>query len=135
MVSGAAAAGTVFTLSTIATSSIEEIATGAPDVLRFFQLYIYRERQITVQLVQRVERAGFSALVLTVDTPFFGKRRDDNRNKFRLPSHLRCARDVTACRDAILRTTGNSRGMQWLTAHRRTGTAGAAEMSGLSAEL
>jgi (S)-2-hydroxy-acid oxidase len=63
-------------------------------VLRFFQLYIYRERQITVQLVQRAERAGFSALMLTVDTPFFGKRRDDNRNKFRLPPHLRYARWV-----------------------------------------
>ena len=91
IVAGAAAMGTCFTLSTIATSSIEEIATACPTSLRFFQLYIYRERDVTRQLIARAEQAGFTALVLTVDTPFFGKRRADNRNKFKLPSHLKSA--------------------------------------------
>lgn len=86
---GAYAMGTAFTLSTIATSSLEDIAAGAPDVLRFFQLYIYRDRDVTRQLVRRAESAGFSALILTVDTPFFGKRLADNRNKFKLPPHLK----------------------------------------------
>ena len=81
-------AGTAFTLSTIATSSVEQIAKGAPEVTRFFQMYIYRERDITLQLLRRAEKAGFSALLLTVDTPFFGKRLADNRNRFKLPSHL-----------------------------------------------
>jgi (S)-2-hydroxy-acid oxidase len=81
--------GVPFTLSTIATSSLEEIATGAPNVLRFFQLYIYKQRDITRQLVRRAEKAGFSALCLTVDTPFFGKRLADSRNKFKLPPHLK----------------------------------------------
>nr|XP_045625389.1 hydroxyacid oxidase 1-like isoform X2 [Procambarus clarkii] len=83
--------GTAFTLSTIATTSIEEIAEKAPDTLRFFQLYIYKDRKITTNLVRRAETAGFSALVLTVDAPQFGLRRADIRNKFTLPPHLKMA--------------------------------------------
>ncbi len=85
----AASMETAFTLSTIATSSIEEVANAAPRSLLFFQLYIYRDRDVTRQLVRRAERAGFSGLMLTVDTPFFGKRRADDRNKFTLPAHLK----------------------------------------------
>jgi (S)-2-hydroxy-acid oxidase len=88
----AAKMNTAFTLSTIATTTMEEVAAAtSPGSLRIFQLYIYRERDITRQLVARAERAGFAALMLTVDTPFFGKRRDDNRNKFKLPPHLKMA--------------------------------------------
>jgi len=82
---------TCFTLSTISTSSIEEVASACPSCLHFFQLYIYRDRDVTRQLIARAEQAGFAALVLTVDTPFFGKRRADNRNKFKLPPHLKSA--------------------------------------------
>ncbi|XP_076234394.1 hydroxyacid oxidase [Calliopsis andreniformis] len=85
----AEAAGTVFTLSTISTSSIEEVAQAAPSGIKWFQLYIYNDRKITLDLVKRAERAGFKALVLTVDAPLFGDRRADIRNKFSLPSHLR----------------------------------------------
>ncbi|KAG1652501.1 Hydroxyacid oxidase 1 [Nymphon striatum] len=81
--------GTAMILSTIATSSIEEIAEGAPSLLKWFQLYIYRDRKITQQLVIRAEKAGYKAIVLTVDTPMFGLRLADARNKFKLPSHLR----------------------------------------------
>ncbi|CAL4061526.1 unnamed protein product, partial [Meganyctiphanes norvegica] len=80
---------TVFTLSTIATSSIEEVAIAAPDSLRFFQLYIYKDRDVTAGLVKRAETEGFAAIVLTVDAPQFGIRRADARNKFALPEHLR----------------------------------------------
>lgn len=88
-ISAAEAAGTVMILSTIATSSIEEIAEGAPSLFRWFQLYIYRDREITKQLVRRAEKAGFKALVLTIDAPMFGLRLADARNKFSLPCHLR----------------------------------------------
>ncbi len=84
-----------FTLSTIATSSIEEVAEGAADGLRFFQLYIYKQRTLTKQLIDRAERCGYKALMLTVDTPFFGKRLADNRNKFKLPAHLKLVGGVT----------------------------------------
>lgn len=85
----AEAHGTIYVLSTISTSSIEEVAEAAPNAIKWFQLYIYNDRNITVNLVRRAERAGFKALVLTVDAPLFGDRRADIRNKFSLPSHLK----------------------------------------------
>ncbi|XP_011867160.1 PREDICTED: hydroxyacid oxidase 1 [Vollenhovia emeryi] len=87
----AEAAGTIFILSTISTSSIEEVAEAAPKGIKWFQLYIYTDRNVTLNLIRRAERAGFKALVLTIDAPFFGDRRADLRNKFSLPSHLRFA--------------------------------------------
>ena len=54
-------------------------------------MYIYRDREVTRSLVARAERAGFSALVLTVDAPMFGRRLDDIRNRFSLPPHLSMA--------------------------------------------
>lgn len=84
-------AGGVFILSTLSTSSIEEVAAAAPDCTRWFQLYIYKDRTVTEQLVRRAEAAGYKALVLTVDAPVFGHRRADVRHKFQLPSHLHLA--------------------------------------------
>ncbi|CAG0889338.1 unnamed protein product [Cyprideis torosa] len=83
--------GTVFILSTISTTSIEDVAQSIPHGVKWFQLYIYKNRDITLELVRRAEEAGFEALVLTVDAPHFGKRRGDIRNNFQLPSHLRMA--------------------------------------------
>lgn len=75
-------------MSTLATSSIEEVAAAAPDTHKWFQLYIYKQREITKGLIRRAEKNGFKAIVLTVDAPTFGVRRADVRNKFRLPEHL-----------------------------------------------
>ncbi|MED6192620.1 Lactoylglutathione lyase [Stylosanthes scabra] len=82
-----AAAGTIMTLSSWATSSVEEVASTGPGI-RFFQLYVYKDRNIVIQLVRRAERAGFKAIALTVDTPLLGRREADIKNRFTLPSHL-----------------------------------------------
>ncbi|RWS31199.1 hydroxyacid oxidase 1-like protein, partial [Leptotrombidium deliense] len=82
---------TIMTLSTIATSSIEEVANAAPSAVKWFQLYIYKDRKVTEHLIRRAESNGFEALVLTIDSPFFGTRYADIRNKFCLPPHLRMA--------------------------------------------
>ncbi|CAI5961764.1 unnamed protein product [Closterium sp. NIES-64] len=63
-------------LSSWATSSVEEVASVGPG-LRFFQLYVYKDRQVVEQLVRRAERAGFKAIALTVDTPRLGRREAD----------------------------------------------------------
>ncbi|XP_058143523.1 2-Hydroxyacid oxidase 1 isoform X1 [Dasypus novemcinctus] len=76
-------------LSSWATSSIEEVAAAAPDALRWLQLYIYKDREVTKQLVQRAERMGYKAIFVTVDTPYLGNRFDDVRNRFKLPPQLR----------------------------------------------
>ncbi|CAI5517107.1 unnamed protein product [Closterium sp. Naga37s-1] len=74
-------------LSSWATSSVEEVASVGPG-LRFFQLYVYKDRQVVEQLVRRAERAGFKAIALTVDTPRLGRREADIKNRFVLPPHL-----------------------------------------------
>lgn len=80
---------TCYITSTYSTCSVEEICAAAPNGYRWFQLYVYRDRKLSEQLVHRVEALGYKALVLTVDVPYTGKRRDDIRNQFKLPPHLR----------------------------------------------
>jgi isopentenyl diphosphate isomerase/L-lactate dehydrogenase-like FMN-dependent dehydrogenase len=80
MARAAKAAATVMCMSTMATSTPEEVAeTGVP---RWFQLYVFRDEGLTRELVQRVAASGFTALVLTVDTPFLGRRERDLRTGF-----------------------------------------------------
>jgi 4-hydroxymandelate oxidase len=81
----AAAAGSVFTLSTVSTVSMEDLAKAVPEGRHWFQLYVHADRDLTIWLVQRAEAAGFSALVLTVDTPVIGRRRRDGASGFSLP--------------------------------------------------
>ncbi|XP_051219912.1 glycolate oxidase 3 [Lolium perenne] len=83
----AASAGTIMTLSTLATSSVEEVNSVGPGI-RFFQLYVFKDRNLVRQLVKRAETAGFKAIVLTVDTPILGRREADIKNRFILPPHL-----------------------------------------------
>lgn len=90
---GAAAAGSLMTLSTFATQSLEEVAAAAPDGARWFQVYVHPDRGWTADLATRAAAAGYSALVLTVDVPVLGRRRRDERNRFALPEPLRRAHD------------------------------------------
>ncbi len=84
---GADRAGTLMVASTLSTTPLEEIAqaSGGP---MWFQLYIYEDRELTRSLVQRAEAAGYEALVVTVDSPVWGKRERDIRNGFSLPDDL-----------------------------------------------
>jgi len=77
----AAAAGIPYTLSTMATASIERIAREAGGRL-WFQAYIFRRREMTMSLVERAQQLGYEALMVTVDVPVGGKRERDFRNDF-----------------------------------------------------
>jgi 4-hydroxymandelate oxidase len=90
-VAGAAAAGAAYVLSTQATVSVEEVAAAAPEGLRWFQVYVVRDRGWTAELAARAAAAGYRALVLTVDVPLLGNRLRDLRNDFRLPTGLKPA--------------------------------------------
>ncbi|KAG0057472.1 Hydroxyacid oxidase 1 [Gryganskiella cystojenkinii] len=68
---------------------VDESTPGLP--LYWFQLYVYKDRAMTEQLIRRVEKCGYKALVITVDTPFLGRRLADVRNVFKLPSHMSMA--------------------------------------------
>jgi 4-hydroxymandelate oxidase len=85
---GAAAAGTIMVVSTIATRTLEDVASAAPEAPRWFQLYVYRDRRVTEDLVDCAVNAGYRALVLTVDTPVLGRREKDERNRFALPAGM-----------------------------------------------
>jgi len=90
----AAASGTIMCVSTLANYSIEEVAAASNGGSLFFQLYVYKDKGITADLVQRAEAAGYKALVLTVDSPLLGRRERDVRNLFQLPDDLKIANIV-----------------------------------------
>ncbi|CAN7938102.1 unnamed protein product [Ixodes hexagonus] len=84
-------ADTLMILSTLSNTTMEDVADAAPGGLRWFQLYVYKDRDITKNLVQRAEKAGYKALVVTVDTPLFGQRIIDVKDNFTLPEGLTVA--------------------------------------------
>ena len=84
----AAAADTVFCLSTLASVSPAELAAAAPEARRWFQLYWARDRGFTGELVVAAAEAGFEAIVLTVDLPAGGRRERDLRAAFEVPTEL-----------------------------------------------
>jgi len=84
----AAAAGIPFTQSTMATCSIEDVATAAPGAVHWFQLYSQPDPAHTRSLVERAAAAGHRAIVLTVDLPRFGYRERNRRSGFVLPQAL-----------------------------------------------
>jgi isopentenyl diphosphate isomerase/L-lactate dehydrogenase-like FMN-dependent dehydrogenase len=85
---GAAAAGTIMCLSTIANATIEEVAAAAPEAPRWFQLYWGPDRGVVTDLLARAEATGFLAIVLTVDLPVLGRRERDLRTGFELPPEV-----------------------------------------------
>jgi 4-hydroxymandelate oxidase len=101
---GAAAAGVPFCLSTLSNTSPEDVATAAGDSPRWFQLYVFRDRGLTRDLLARVEAAGYRAVLLTVDAPVLGRRERDVRNAFELPEGLR----IACVEDAVEAPPGES---------------------------
>ncbi|SDF54590.1 4-hydroxymandelate oxidase [Blastococcus aurantiacus] len=88
---GAAAAGSLMTVSTSATHALEEVAAEATATRKWFQLYRLHSGAHTDDLARRAGAAGYTALVLTVDLPLLGRRRRDLRHDFALPTGLRMA--------------------------------------------
>lgn len=93
----AAAAGIPFTLSTMGTRSLEQVAEVSDAVAmerrgtpgnRWFQLYLWKDRQRSLDLIERAAAAGFGTLLVTVDTPVAGNRLRDVRNGMTIPPRL-----------------------------------------------
>jgi L-lactate dehydrogenase (cytochrome) len=84
----ARAAGIPFALSTLGTTSIEDVARANRGGRTWFQLYVMRDREISYGLVERAAKAGFDTLLFTVDTPVAGARLRDKRNGFSIPPQL-----------------------------------------------
>lgn len=80
--------GLVYALSTMGTTSLEALAQAAPSGRRWFQLYLWRDRDASRDFVRRAHESGYEALVLTVDTPVGGPRLRDVRNGLTIPPSL-----------------------------------------------
>jgi len=80
--------GLPYTLSTMGTTTIEDVAAAAPDARRWFQLYLWRDRDASHDFVVRAKAAGYDTLMLTVDTPVAGTRLRDVRNGLTVPPAL-----------------------------------------------
>jgi L-lactate dehydrogenase (cytochrome) len=86
--SAAGQAGIPFALSTLGTCSIEEVKAANPDGRNWFQLYMWRDRDASMALVERAARVGFDTLLVTVDVPVAGARLRDTRNGMTIPPTL-----------------------------------------------
>lgn len=84
----AATAGIPFSLSTMGTTSIEDVAAAAPTGRNWFQLYMWKDRERSMALVDRAAAAGFDTLLVTVDVPVAGARLRDKRNGLTIPPQL-----------------------------------------------
>ena len=92
----AAAAGIPFALSTMGTTSIEGVRDAAPEGRNWFQLYMWKDRERSMQLVKRAADAGYDTLLVTVDVPVAGARLRDKRNGFSIPPALTVGTIVNA---------------------------------------
>lgn len=81
-------AGTLAVVSTMSAYRLEDVAAAAPGP-KWFQLYCYRDREVTRRFVERAEAAGYGAICMTVDLPRVGNRERDLRNRFSLPPTVR----------------------------------------------
>ena len=80
--------GIPFTLSTLGTTTIEDVVAAAPGGVNWFQLYMWKDRDRSMELVRRAEAAGVKHLMLTVDVPVAGARLRDVRNGLTIPPRL-----------------------------------------------
>jgi isopentenyl diphosphate isomerase/L-lactate dehydrogenase-like FMN-dependent dehydrogenase len=108
----AAAAGTIMCLSTAATARPAEVAAAAPGAPRWFQVYVFADRAQTEDLIAEAVESDFSALVLTVDTPYLGRRERDIRIDFKVPEDLTVAGDIFG--GANFDTGLSWRDLEWL---------------------
>jgi isopentenyl diphosphate isomerase/L-lactate dehydrogenase-like FMN-dependent dehydrogenase len=112
-VRAAGGAGALMCVSTIASTTLEEVASAATGPL-WFQLYVYRDREVTRDLVVRAQAAGYRALVLTVDTPRLGHRHRDTRSRFTLPPDVSVANLERYGTPEALRWAGTASFMEYV---------------------
>ena len=75
-------------VSTMSTLSVKEVRETCPNALLLMQMYLFKRDDLTLMLLKQCDDAGYNAIVVTVDSPISGMRREDNRYGFKLPIHL-----------------------------------------------
>jgi isopentenyl diphosphate isomerase/L-lactate dehydrogenase-like FMN-dependent dehydrogenase len=92
----AAEVGTLYCASTLATTTLEDVAAAAPNAPRWFQLYVHKDREFTNKLIARAKAAKYDAIAVTCDTPVLGRRCADVKNRFGLPEGMVMANLIDA---------------------------------------
>ena len=87
-------AGIVMGLSSFSTTTLEDVREASGDNVNVLQLYLFEDKKKSEKLIQRAKKAGYKAVLLTVDTPMLGRRNAELRNEFTLPGHLKVANFV-----------------------------------------
>lgn len=100
--------GIVMGLSSFSTSTLEDVAEASGDNPNVLQLYLFEERAHSLKLIHRAKKAGYKAVLLTVDTPMLGRRNLEIRNQFKLPAHLSIANFTQQDEDDIQSALDNS---------------------------
>jgi 4-hydroxymandelate oxidase len=100
------ALGTTFILSTFSNYSVEDVCEKVDSDI-WFQLYVYKDKGLTKNLVQRATQSGCKAIVVTVDVPLIGKRENDIRNRFHLPADLSIANWQNTSSDSLKKLPGD----------------------------
>ncbi|RVX66961.1 hypothetical protein B0A52_09085 [Exophiala mesophila] len=86
-----AAKGIIMGLSSFSTTTLEDVRQASGDIPNVLQLYLFEEKEHSRKMIQRAKKAGYKAVLLTVDTPMIGRRNLEIRNQFKLPSNLKIA--------------------------------------------
>ncbi|KAK5085312.1 hypothetical protein LTR05_004595 [Lithohypha guttulata] len=109
-----AKAGIVMGLSSFSTTTLEDVAEASGHNANVLQLYLFEEKQHSIELIERAKKAGYKAVLLTVDTPYLGRRNLEIRNQFKLPAHLKIANFAENPDDMeeIENESGDSQGSQ-----------------------
>jgi 4-hydroxymandelate oxidase len=107
----AEAMGTLLVVSTTATTTLEDVRASS-QAPQWFQLYVYRDRGLTRELLERVREAGYQAVMLTVDAPMIGRRERDIRSGFSLPPGLQIANAVRAGAGHVPKATSQDSGLE-----------------------
>ncbi len=90
--------GALYSLSSLSTESIQEIARVHTDLPKVFQLYVWKDREIVRDVLQQAKEAGFQGLALTVDVSWMGNRERDPRNGFTVPPTYSLRQTMEACK-------------------------------------
>jgi len=93
--------GGIFVLSVFATRSYEDIAREAPQARRWMQFYMHKDRTLTEALIRKAEKAGFEAMVVTIDCQYVGNRRCSRRDPLNFPSHLKLPNATSHAKDTV----------------------------------
>jgi len=117
MARGAAAASTLMCLSTVATATPSDVAAAAPGSPRWLQIYVFRDREVSDQVIAEALESGFSALVLTADLPVYGIRHGEARMGFEAPEEevpaIMAARDRAEGREGHHSLDLLESGLEW----------------------